>query len=341
MLILECIAFWIYFHTLVVLPKRLLTFDINFNAQLYIFHEGISWSVQNNSQLSYLTLDIIDFTGAKFLINKPVWLKTCLTDFIIHLVTVLYMYSFGAICTHLWVIFVCQFISSNAHQLKCYVPFQALHTDVQALLITELLSKRNEEMHCTRFSSLLVESLFAFQPTSVVLNTLLHQLHKHSCSSLFISNHPIHFTHVHLFLIRYSVALFVCSFFGLLWAQISFNPLKFTSLFSQMPTSLSIGIPYSQYIILWRCVSFGWCKRFQILVGIEHFHKLHFGTRTLLILKKIDYKIQACTLECTWVFFSLKWWQIDNRVCIWTVGHVWELWRTFAFLMDWCLKVRL
>lgn len=43
------------------------------------------------SQLSYFTLNIIDFTGAKFLINKRVWLKTCLLEFIIHLVTALCM----------------------------------------------------------------------------------------------------------------------------------------------------------------------------------------------------------------------------------------------------------
>ena len=93
---------------------------------------GISRFVQNHARLSYFILDNIDFTAAKFLINKRVRLKTCLLDFIIHLVTVtvLYMYSFACFCTHLYFFCVCELTSSsNAHQLECCaaseVPFQA------------------------------------------------------------------------------------------------------------------------------------------------------------------------------------------------------------------------
>ena len=95
---------------------------------------GISHSVQKRKsfRLSNLTLDIIDFTGAKFLINKRVWLKICLLEFIIHhLVTVLCMDPFVVICTRLCVIVVCQFISSsNAHQPKYCAQwaFHGFHT---------------------------------------------------------------------------------------------------------------------------------------------------------------------------------------------------------------------
>jgi len=147
----------------------------------------ISRSVQNSSRLSYLTLDIIDFIGAKFLINKRVWLKSCLLDFIIHLVTVLYMYSFGAICTHSCVIFVYQFISSsNAHQLKCCaaceVLFQAFHRSIPC--------------YSEHITSSISHALWRF--TSHLQSS--HSFH------LWIW---LELTMCTLFLIRYSIALFV------------------------------------------------------------------------------------------------------------------------------------
>lgn len=87
----------------VVLPKRLLLLNYNINAQLYILNQRNFTYCAVSSQLSYFTLNIIDFAGATFLINKRVWLKTCLLEFIIHLVTVLCMYSFTCLCTHLFV----------------------------------------------------------------------------------------------------------------------------------------------------------------------------------------------------------------------------------------------
>lgn len=127
--------------------------NVDFNARLYISH-----SVQNSSRLGNFTLDVIDFTEAKILINKRVWLKICLLEFIIHLATVLYMYSFVTICTRLCVIVVFQLISSStAHQLECCaaceVPFDAK--------LSWLLKK----WHCTQLPILLVESLAAFYQT--------------------------------------------------------------------------------------------------------------------------------------------------------------------------------
>ena len=207
-----------------VLPKRLLLLNYNINAQLYILNQRNFAYCAVSSQLSYFTLNIIDFAGATFLINKRVWLKTCLLEFIIHLVTVLCMYSFTCLCTHLFVacMHVNSFLLQRHNWMKCCAACEVrwLKSGFKISIrsnITKSLRRRRKKRHSTQFYSLVVEWLVVFRATSVIL----HHFHKHYVSypSLilaFIS--PMELTwnhHVYLFVIKYDIAaaLSACYFF--------------------------------------------------------------------------------------------------------------------------------